>query len=220
MQRKPRKPGSNKAETVQPVGVQAAFDFGPGFAPPTVIPEKPRRSREPDIIHATDVLEPVEVRRIPDDRVEEVAGSKHTHIFSLYLRSQEMMMRSLRSFGVCAVLIVLIKGGVPIQEVGFGGLKLPPTSQFLTGILGLLSVMFAVAVVLYAIRSWDLLRLSAIPLQKTRTMISKALFVLQASAFALALAVVVLFTYRDIYVLLRLIFFNAIVYPDGIPGWQ
>jgi hypothetical protein len=206
---------------------QSSFDFGPGFSAstgpnvPAVGPKAGKRERALSITTPVEVLDPVEVewlRSVPQP--EEVTGSKHTHVYSLYLRSHDMMMRAVMAFCICAGLIVLIKGGVPLQEVRLGTIKFDQANSYFVGLLGLLSIAAGGVAVCYALRSWDLLRLAGVPLRGTATPLSKVLSTLGVLILAVAFASAMQFSYKEMYALVRLIFFNAVVYPDGIGGWR
>jgi hypothetical protein len=146
--------------------------------------------------------------------------AKETHVFSLYLRANSLMLKSLMFFSACAALSVFLKAGVPFIQVMLGPVTMPTDTFFATGVLGLLNIIFGCATGWYALRAAELGHMAGIPFRQTATLLSRLLRAIGVSAFLLLVLLSVPLTIGDTGRLLQFVVNNAILHPNGYGDWK
>lgn len=217
----------------KPTETQLKFDFGTRLPAVAVkkkgrAPSRRHPNRKVEIIsHGR--LEPVDTPRKPADVLERPAGHHETTAFQLYLRMHEAMIKALVRFAFCTGLVLLVKGGLPIQEAALKELKLNivTNNKLFTGLVGLLALFFAGLAGHYANRASMLARKCGVPFQQMlhpKEMTFPALLSHGTTAVGFALTVsglvaVIYLAFWDIVALLRFMIEHLVEQPRRIGEW-
>jgi hypothetical protein len=155
---------TSSTKTLNRPPAQLSFEFEQPVSSKEVVPgRRPRRQRI-EIIPPTS-LERVSELRGPAQTPEPPSGRHETHAFQLYLRSHDMMVKALKGATLCAGLILLVKGGVPLEEAMLPGVRFTEIgkNRHFTGLLALLTIFFSGLSAHYALQTSMLGRKCGLP---------------------------------------------------------